>query len=123
MNPHVIEDDERGLTITKGLAWTIVTGLVAGGLYVGVTLGAITTSIEALQQERVEFRDQVRDEIAKQSSQVTLMATRVGILERSEAADKARLNEIGRVLARIDRTLTDLNQRLRAEELGRNGAE
>jgi hypothetical protein len=42
-----IENSDRGVTLNKSLAWTIGTGLIGAGLYVGFTIASLTTSVEA----------------------------------------------------------------------------
>jgi hypothetical protein len=43
-----IENSDRGITINKGLAWTMATGLVGVGFYVGVQLASITTKMDEM---------------------------------------------------------------------------
>jgi hypothetical protein len=42
-----IENDNRGITLNRSLAWTVGTGLIGAGLYVGFTIASLTASVDA----------------------------------------------------------------------------
>lgn len=43
-----IENSERGLTITKSLAWTIITAMAVGGFWFGAQITTIKGDLDAL---------------------------------------------------------------------------
>ena len=70
MTTH-IENSDRGITITKGLAWTILVGLVGLSFYMGTTLAGLGTKadnlasvVDQLNKDRITFRAEVRSELA-----------------------------------------------------------
>ena len=94
-----IQNDERGITLNKTLAWTILSTLLAGAFWLGVTLNGVAAKIEAV----AESQQMTQREAAE-------VRARVSALERSEARGDARLESILQLLARIDTRLDRLEQ-------------
>lgn len=53
----MIENSDRGITLNKGLAWTVGTGLIGTGLYVGLTIASLTTALDSQNDQIREARD------------------------------------------------------------------
>ncbi|MBM1817154.1 hypothetical protein [Pseudosulfitobacter pseudonitzschiae] len=41
-----IENSDRGITMNKGLAWSMACGMIGAGLWVGIQLASATTKID-----------------------------------------------------------------------------
>jgi chromosome segregation ATPase len=115
-----IEIADRGVTLSKSLAWVVMVGLVTGGLYVGTTLGRLETAMEQLKESRTEFQVDIRRDLTGLETRKANAETRLRILEVGAAQEQARLQSIGQTLERIDNRLTAIDNRLRQTE--RNGA-
>ena len=119
MNARHIEANERGITLSKSLAWTLIVGLVTGGFWMGSSLTSLQTTVNHLtdkvllvQADRVESRTQTRNEL--QNLQARMNAMEIQSVRSIEA-----LSALTKSLARIEQTLSDIDHRLRAEELNR----
>jgi len=53
----MIENSDRGITLNKGLAWTVGTGLIGAGLYVGLTIANLTSAMDNQNDQISEARD------------------------------------------------------------------
>jgi DNA integrity scanning protein DisA with diadenylate cyclase activity len=82
-----IENTERGITISKALAWTILSALLVAGIYAGVRVGALDELI----------RRQDRD-----SARLGVLEARQTAAERDVAVIATRLELILRVTERTD---------------------
>lgn len=56
MNKPMIENSDRGITINKSLAWTMVVGLLGAGLWLGAQMGELQSSLNALTDRQMEDR-------------------------------------------------------------------
>jgi hypothetical protein len=101
MSGH-IENSDRGITLSKSLAWTLIVGLVGGGFWVGSSLSGLQSTVNTLSTSFSEIK-------AVNAAQTA----RVTALERAQSRDAARMAELGRVLERIDDKLDDLSKQLR----------
>jgi hypothetical protein len=61
----LIENSDGGVTLTKPFAWTVGTGLIGAGVYVGLTIASLTTAVQAqgvqisegkVERSQVEYR-------------------------------------------------------------------
>lgn len=52
----MIENSDRGITLNKGLAWTVGSGLIGAGLYVGLNIAGLTTALGAQNDQILEAR-------------------------------------------------------------------
>ena len=94
-----IQSDERGITLNKTLAWTMLVTLLGGAFWLGSMLNDVAGKIETV----AEVQQQAQREAAE-------VRARVSALERSEARGDARLENILQLLARIDTRMDRLEQ-------------
>lgn len=94
-----IENSDRGITLSKPLAWTILVAVVSGAVAAGNMLGtqsaqlrSLSASMDAMAVDRDELR------------------SRVSALERDSSRDDARFDAILQGLARIDMRLDRLER-------------
>lgn len=104
MNRH-IEQTDRGIVITKALAWTMITTVLAGGLWVGAQVASVQTQIEqiSIDIERMQLRSVETER-------------RVNINEQADARTEVILQNQTMLLERIDDRLRLLDDRLRQQE-------
>lgn len=94
-----IENSERGITLNKSLAWTILVALLGGGFWVG-------SSVTSLQS----ITDENKDKISKQTDEITSINTRLRSIENQQARADERFSNILGYLTRIDARLERIEQ-------------
>jgi hypothetical protein len=97
---QMIENSDRGITVNKGVAWTIVTGLVAGGIWLGAELAGTKAALVNLNAMLV---DQQREGRIRNDA----LDLRVRTLETTRATDASEI-------VALRRDLSDFRQELRA---------
>lgn len=114
-----IEATERGIVINKALAWTIVSGLVMGGLWVGTTVGSMSKGIDNLAEQidslhedgtereaRLRFLETERAgatvEVRAVQARITSLAATLNDLQREQREANALLRSISQQLSRRD---------------------
>jgi len=105
-----IDSDERGFTITKSLAWTMIVALITAALWFGVKLGQVETKLDTLQNQRESFSTEIRREMLT-------MDTRLRTVERSDAQISQLVRTQTSILERIDSRLTELSRRMTRQEV------
>lgn len=105
----MIENSDRGLTINKGLAWTIVSGLVAAGIWVGIQTATLSSGIDALQGD---LKDAIQSQTVETNRRDQL-AARVRTLEAKSAARDASYAHLSRSLQEMKTQLSENNRLLR----------
>lgn len=95
----MIENSDRGFTINKGLAWTMMTALLVAGVWLG---SEITSTKVALTNTDQSFRE-VKDDLAALRARVD---DRLNLVEVSRARD-------GGELQALRRDLTDFRAEMR----------
>lgn len=83
----MIENSERGITLAKPLAWTILTALIVGGFWIGLQVQSLEEV--AVRQGRAEAR-------------LTALELRQSASERDTAVVSTRIDAILRVVERTD---------------------
>lgn len=97
----MIENSERGITINKSLAWTVVTAVLAGGIWIGIEINAARQGIEALTVRQSEDRADIREntkEIVTLRSSGARVDQRLMAIEQSARRTEDTLTEILRYL-------------------------
>jgi hypothetical protein len=90
----LIENSDRGITLNKSLAWTVGCGIVGAGLYIGLSLGGITTKLDEVSRGSTDASYERRQ-----------IETRVRSLEQSKARDDERFTSILAFMSKIDARL------------------
>lgn len=103
----VIEQSDRGITLTKGLAWTMLGGIFGGGLWLGVQLATLSSSIEGQAGSLTQLQAQIAAGVRTQNE----LDDRVRRLESQQARSDERYSSILSYLARIDTRLERIEQR------------
>jgi len=111
-----IENSDRGITLTKSLAWTLLVGLVAGGFWVGTELAQVQGKVDRLSQQFVDLKDDRALSLSSAEAAASQMTSRIRDLERNEARTSAQMAELARVLSRIENSLQSIDTRLRNQE-------
>lgn len=105
----MIENSERGITINKLLAWTIVTGLVMAGMWVGVQTTTLSAGIGELKGDLAAAIDIQSAETGRRDR----LAERVRGLETKSAARDASFEHTSRSLQEMKTQLAENNRLLR----------
>ncbi|SDW14954.1 hypothetical protein SAMN05444336_101250 [Albimonas donghaensis] len=88
----MIENSERGLTIAKPLAWSILVALVCGGIWVGSQIGTLA---------------EVQRQVAENRKDIAALSgvQRLAAVENARLAEKvsAILDGVKRIETRLDR--------------------
>lgn len=104
MQKH-IEQTDRGIVISKNLAWTMGVAFVLGGIWVGTNVATVNQTLENMTAhiERQELRSNTFD-------------IRLNALERTEARTEVILNTHTKYLESIDERLRELKTRLNPQD-------
>lgn len=88
----IIESSERGITLSKPLAWTMLVALIGGGIWVGSQIGSLA---------------EVRNQVARNTAEIAAIAStqRVAAVDSARSAEKmsAILDGVRRIEVRMDR--------------------
>ncbi|PZQ99215.1 MAG: hypothetical protein DI533_00465 [Cereibacter sphaeroides] len=112
---QMIENSDRGITLNKGLAWTLATGLLVGGLWVGNTVTGLQSAAGQLTSALTDIKAEVRDGRAVDAA----MDGRVRTLENTATRSGAQYEALSRSLDEVKATLrdqTDLLRRISVED-------
>jgi len=101
MSRQVIENSERGITINKTLAWTMLTSLLLGGFWIGVQVTAASSGIQGLTERQSEDRGAIevnRSAINNLRSSSARIDQRLSGIESSLQKTEVNVSEILRYL-------------------------
>jgi hypothetical protein len=105
MNGPRINNDDRGLTINKTLAWSILAFLVAQGGGAIWTVSEMSSRIGAVERMTTEDR-----------AAIARNAAAIVAVQRTEARTDQRLQGIEAGLSRIEASVADLVRYLREQQ-------
>jgi len=109
-----IQSDERGITMTKSLAWTMVVGLVSLAFWFGAEMAELKTSVSNIAEERASFRRSIE-------SEYNSLDNRLRTVERSDAQLNQIVQNMTGLLTRIDNRVERIDRRLRQREIDGGG--
>lgn len=99
---QMIENSDRGLTINKSLAWTILSALVGAGIYFGIQTGTTASAIEDL-----------KDEVTTATGKRDGLEVRVRALEIGESARAMAISHMTKTMNEIQIAQKENNRLLR----------
>ena len=109
MNTPRMQADERGLTINKSLAWTIVVALVMAGLWLGSTTTAMRTAVEAQSAiqtshhfETIEYRRDAEGRLRTMEASHAINGTEISALRRDLSSFRQDMGELEALLRSIE---------------------
>jgi septal ring factor EnvC (AmiA/AmiB activator) len=101
MNRPHIEQNDRGITLNKSLAWTMLVGLLGAGVWLGAnmteTQEAVSTLADRQSEDRQEIRQNARAINSLRNSNARIDERLINI-ERSVRNTEDQLGEILRYL-------------------------
>lgn len=101
----MIENSDRGITLNKGLAWTIFSAVLVGGIWIGVQVTTAKNGINILTERQSEDREAIQ------------MNTRaINDLRRGEARMDQRLTNIERGIEQTRRDVSEILRYLRTDQ-------
>lgn len=114
MNGPRITNEDRGVTINKSLAWTMIAGLIGAGLWLGTELSGTKTALISLASEQSQ-RHAETIQYRRDAEQ------RFRALEMSRATDGSEIGALRRDLTEFRTDIRELKDLLRGLEgqLGR----
>ena len=83
----MIENSDRGITLAKPLAWTILVSLVAGGLWVGSQIGTLA---------------EVQKDVAAHTLEIASLRADQRAAEIEAARDNVKLSQILATVTRLE---------------------
>jgi hypothetical protein len=104
--PH-IEQSDRGITLNKSLAWTMMAGLLGAGIWLGTNLTMTQGAVETLKTRQAEDRLIVRENsraINDLRSSNARIDERLVNIERSSRSTERQVSEILRYLRNPNQT-------------------
>lgn len=116
-NTH-IEVEDRGITLSKQLAWAMMIGITTGSLYIGSTLGRLEAAIQQVTASQRIFEDKMDREIVTIDSRANETLRRMRVLEANSAREQERMASLLAALDKIDKQLSAISDRLRKAETG-----
>lgn len=108
MNKPMLQNDDRGITLNKSLAWTIMVGLFLGGLYAGTELADVKSGVEELAGRQEEDRVGIR-----------MNQAAISELKTNGARVDQRLTGIEMSTSRTENKVDEIWQFLREQQGGR----
>lgn len=105
MNGPRINNDDRGVTINKTLAWSMLAFLVVQG---GAGVWTVAQMSSGISQNR--------DAIAALSASAERQAGQIIAMQRTEARTDARLQSMEAGILRIEASVSDLVRYLREQQ-------
>lgn len=108
MNAPMIENSERGITLNKSLAWTILASVVAGGVWIGTQVTDAKNGVETLAARQSEDRNAI---VSNRDA--------IGRLQSSNARIDQRLVSIEQSTQRTENSVEEVLRYLREQNLGR----
>jgi len=102
MNRPHIEQNDRGITLNKSLAWTMLVGLLGAGVWLGANMTETQESVSSLAARQSEDRQEIRQN-----------ARAINSLRNSNARIDERLINIERSVRNTEDQLGEILRYLR----------
>ena len=116
-NTH-IEVEDRGITLSKQLAWAMMIGITTGSLYIGSTLGKLEAAVQQITASQRIFEDKMDREIVIIDNRANETLRRMRVVEANSAREQERMASLLAALDKIDQQLSAISDRLRKAETG-----
>lgn len=120
MGSPMIENSDRGITLNKQLAWTILVALVLGSMWVGSTVTGLQNSTENLIKSLAEMSAKIESEKATTANLVAnerqfgaALEARIRALEVTSTRQDARFDALSRSLEEVKSAQRESNDLLR----------
>lgn len=112
MNGPRIQTDERGITINKTLAWTMVVALISASILAGREFQKTQSSITALadtqtqrHNETLTFRRDTENRIRSLEAARATDGSEIGALRRDLTSFRSDIQELKQLLRSLERSL------------------
>ena len=109
----VIENSDRGITLNKTLAWTVLVGLLGAGVLVGTQTATLTSGIVALQGDLDAAIQTQATEVGKRERLADRITDRVRALEIRGSARDTAFSNLSTKMQEVTRQLQENNRLLR----------
>lgn len=118
MRGRMVETSERGITLSRGLAWTIATGLTVGAFSVGGLLTAISSTASEGVRAVGELQAAVEANQRDRAAEMLAITGRVTSLENAAAGRDVHLQTLLQAVGEL-RSDSRETQRLLRELISR----
>lgn len=114
VSQQMIENSDRGITIAKPLAWTMVTGLVLGSIWVGQTTGEVRGQLASVSESLagIEAAQGLRESRDREDRRT--LEDRLRAVENSRIQDSSELTALRRDLTGFREELKEATGLLRS---------
>lgn len=113
MGSPMIENSDRGITMNKQLAWSILLAVVGGGMWLGSTVAGLQATTSRFSMDLSESRLQITADNAAEKQAAMVLETRVRTLEVSATRQDARFDALSRSLDELKSQQRETNDLLR----------
>lgn len=112
MNAPRIQSDERGVTLNKSLAWTVVVGLLMAGIWMGTVTSSTSAAVQNLKEALADQNsDNLRGDSANRGERRELDG-RLRVMETLRATDTSELISLRREMSSLSEDIKQLNKSL-----------
>lgn len=105
-----MEVSDRGVTLSKGLAWTVVTGLVAAAFWLGSEMRHTQTTLEGLVSQQAERHAETMSYRRDIEQQAREQDRRIRVLEAARQASTSEMTALRRDLTGFRQDMRDLKE-------------
>lgn len=110
MGTRMIENSDRGITINKSLAWSMLVAVVGGGIWLGSVVTEAKNGVQNLSDRQSEDRGSI---VANRDA--------IGRLQSSNARIDQRLLSIEQSTQRAENSLQEVLRYLRGQDIEPGG--
>lgn len=114
MTKQMIENSDRGITLAKPLAWTILVTIIGATYYLGIMVGNLSTQQEQLITEFRQEEDQTSDRFTITNTRVAELAGRLRTIESLSERLSANIDNIEVAIQNIQTEQRETNRLLRS---------
>lgn len=110
---QMIENSDRGITVSKTLGWAILVSIVSMVWWGGSTISELSTSQEQISTELVRMEQRTDDRIDRNSTNTAQLEGRVRSLENLANRLTANIEDLRRTLGSIQASQEETHKLLR----------
>lgn len=109
----MIENSDRGITLNKTLAWTVLVGLLGAGVLVGMQTATLTSGIAGLQGDLDAAIQTQATEVGKRDRMTDRLTDRLRALEIRGSARDTDFSNLSANMQDMQQQLKENNRLLR----------
>lgn len=110
MNAPRIENADRGITLNKSLAWTVLVALLTVAFWIGATVQGLRSSTVDLTEAQADISAAAKESRAEVKARDDEQDGRIRVLETAAARSDERMINVLDLFKRIDARLARIEQ-------------